>query len=201
MLENSPITSVRNLGAWFDGHMSMSVHVGKVCSKAFRSLYNIRQIRKFLTPDATRLLIHALVTSHLDYCNSLLYGIPQYQFDRLQRILNAAARVVCQVPRFEHITPSLKKLHWLPVRYRVQFKTALLVYKVLHVEAPLYLENLLQLKTVGTYRLRSSGQKLLVLRTTCKTFGDRAFCKAGPVVRNSLLILEKLLMLQLLRSF
>ena len=125
--------------------------------------------------------------SHLYYCNSLLYGIPQYQFNRLQRILNAAARVVCQVPRFEHITPSLKKLHWLPVRYRVQFKIALLVFKVLHGEAPLYLENLLQLKNVGTYRLRSSGQKLLVVpRTTCKTFGDRAFCKAGPVVWNSL---------------
>ena len=86
-----------------------------VKSAAFRILYNICQIRRFLTPDVTRILIHALVTSHLDYCNSLLYGIPQYQFNRLQRILNAAARVVCQVPRFEHITPSLKKLHWLPV--------------------------------------------------------------------------------------
>ena len=82
---------------------------------------------------------------------------------------------------------SLKKLHWLPVRYRVQFKIALLVFKVLHGEAPLYLENLLQLKNIGTYRLRSSGQKLLVVpRTTGKTFGDRAFCKAGPVVWNNL---------------
>ncbi len=111
--------------------MSMSVHVGKVCSKAFRSLYNIRQIRKFLTPDSTKIQIHALVTLHLDYCNSLLYGIPQYQFNRLQRILNAAARVVCVVPKFDHISPILKKLHWLPVRYCVEFKIALLVFKVL----------------------------------------------------------------------
>lgn len=98
--------AVRNLGAWFDDQMSMSVHVGKVCSKAFRSLYNIRQIRKFLIPDATRILIHALVTSHLDYCNSLLYGIPQYQLNRLQRILNVAVRVVCQVPSFTNLKKS-----------------------------------------------------------------------------------------------
>ena len=135
----------------------MSVHVGKVCSKAFHRLYNILQIRKFLTPDATRILIHALVTSHLDYCNSLLYALPQYQFNRRQRILNAAARVVRQILKFEHITASLKRLLCLPVGYRVQFKIALLVFKVLHGEAPLYLENLLQLKNVGTYRLRSSG--------------------------------------------
>jgi hypothetical protein len=104
-----PISFVHNLGTWFDNQMSMSVHIGKVCSKAFRGLYNIRQIRKFLTPDSTKTLIHAFVTSHLDYCNSLLYGIPQYQFNRLQRVLNAAARVVCVVPRFEHISPILKQ--------------------------------------------------------------------------------------------
>jgi hypothetical protein len=69
----------------------------------------------------------------------------------------------------------------------VEFKIALLVFKVLHGEAPAYLEDLLRLKDVGTYRLRSSGQKLLVVpRTTRKTFGDRAFSKAGPVVWNSL---------------
>ena len=70
--------------------------------------------------------MHSIVTSHLYYCNSLLYGLPQYQYDRLQRYLNAAARVVCLVPKFDHITPVLRKLHWLPVRYRVMFKILLL---------------------------------------------------------------------------
>jgi hypothetical protein len=85
-----PAESVRDLGAWFDKNMSMDVHVGKVCSKAFRGLYNIRQIRKFLSQGATKTLVHAFITSHLDYCNSLLFGIPQYQYQRLQRVLNAA---------------------------------------------------------------------------------------------------------------
>lgn len=74
--EIKPADSVRNLGTWFDSSMSMSVHVGKVCSKAFRGLYNIRQIRNFLSEESTKTLIHAFVTSHLDYCNALLYGIP-----------------------------------------------------------------------------------------------------------------------------
>ena len=97
--------SSRYLGLWFDRSMTMSSHVGKVCSKAFRGLYNIRQIRKFLSEDSTKTLIHAFVTFHLDYCNSLLYGIPKYQLDRLQRVLNAAARLTCYVPRFNHLTP------------------------------------------------------------------------------------------------
>ena len=73
----------------------MNTHIGKVCSKAFWGLYNIfRQIRKYLSAESTKCLIHAFVTSHLDYCNTLLYKLLQYQYDRLQKVLNAAARVV-----------------------------------------------------------------------------------------------------------
>ena len=102
--------------------MSMNTHIGKVCSKAFRGLYNIRQIRKYLSAESTKCLIHAFVTSHLDYCNSLLYKLPQYQYDRLQKVLNAAARFTCFIPKFAHITPVLRELHWLPVKFRVEFK-------------------------------------------------------------------------------
>ena len=121
----------RNLGAWFDSHMTMNSHIGKVCSNAFRNLCNIQQIRKFLPEETTKILVHSFVASHTDYCNSLLYGLPQCQYDRLQRILNAAARVVCLVPKFDHITSVLRRLHWLPIRYRVMLKVLLLVYRVI----------------------------------------------------------------------
>ncbi|CAH3146341.1 unnamed protein product, partial [Porites evermanni] len=85
---------------WFDNNMSMNTHTGKVCSKAFRGLYNIRQIRKYLSAESTKCLIHAF--------------LPQYQYDRLQKVLNAAARVTCLIPKFAHITPVLRELHWLP---------------------------------------------------------------------------------------
>ena len=73
-----PLESVRNLGSWFDAHIRMKVHIGKICSKAFCNLYSIRQIRKFLTVQSTKTLIHAFVSSHLDYFNALLFGLPKY---------------------------------------------------------------------------------------------------------------------------
>ena len=98
--------------------MSMNTLIGKVCSKAVRRLYNIRQIRKYLSAESTKCLIHAFVTSHLDYCNAFLYKLPQYQYDRLQKVLNAVTRVTCLIPKFAHSTPVLRELHWLPVKFR-----------------------------------------------------------------------------------
>ena len=72
-IEAKPL--VRNLGSWFDSQLSMSTHVGKVCVAAFYHLHNIGCICKFLSPDDTKSLVHAFITSHIDYCNSLLYGL------------------------------------------------------------------------------------------------------------------------------
>ena len=182
-----PVEAVLSLGMWFDSHMSMDIHIGRVCSKAFRSLYNIRKRRKFLSEDTTKISVHAFVTSHLDYCNSLFYGLPQSQYDRLQRVLNAAARVFCLIPKFDHITPVLIGLHWLPVRYRVIFKILLLVYKALHANVPPYISDLLTPKHIGCYSLGSNEQNLLIVpKTMRKTFGDRPFAKAGPFLWNEL---------------
>ena len=101
-----PLESVRYLGSWFDAHMRMNVHISKICSKAFRGLYSIRQISKFLTVQSTKTLVHAFISSHLDYCNALLFGLPKYQLDRLQKVQNAAARVIFQISKFDHITPA-----------------------------------------------------------------------------------------------
>ena len=86
-----PSESVRNLGSSFNAQMCVDVHIGNTCRKAFHGLYKIRQIRKFLNTNTTRTLVHAFVSSHLDYCNALLFGLPKYQLDRLQRVQNAAA--------------------------------------------------------------------------------------------------------------
>ena len=167
--------------------MTMTTHIGKACSKAFFGLYKIKQIRKFLSEKATVTLIHALVTSHRDYCNLLLYGVPKCQIDRLQKVLNAAARVTQQVPRYSHITPVLKSLHWLPIGFRVKFKIALLVFKALKGIAPSYLSGMLQPKPKSRYSMRSNNENLLIIpRTRCKTFGDRAFAVAGSQIWNNL---------------
>ena len=123
--------------------MRMNVHIGKICSKAFRGLYNVRQIRKFFTVQSTKTLIHAFVSSYHDYCNALLFGLPKCQLDRLQQVQNAAARVTLQIAKFDHITPALIDLNWLPVTFRVQFKLLLFVYKSLHNQSPSYIKGLL----------------------------------------------------------
>ena len=84
--------------------LSMNGHIGIVCSKAFYGLYKSRQNRSH---DATKTLGHVFVTSHLDYCNLLLYGVSQYQMDHLQRVLNAASRITCLLPWYSHVTPVL----------------------------------------------------------------------------------------------
>ena len=132
-----PLESIRNLGSWFDAHMRMNVHIGKICSKAFRGLYNIRQIRIILTVQSTKTLIHAFVPSHLDYCNTLSFVLPKYQLDGLQKVQNAGARVIIQIAKFDHITTALIDLHWLPVTFRVQFKLLLFVYYTTRVHPTL----------------------------------------------------------------
>jgi len=107
-------------------------------------------------PSATRkTVVHAFVSSRLDYCNSLLFGVTDSLVQRLQAVQNAAARLVSGTRRSEHITPVLRQLHWLPVRQRIEFKMAILVYKALNDLSPQYLADDCQLiTTTGRRRLR-----------------------------------------------
>ena len=95
---------VRNLGSWFDHNLEMSSHISKQCASAFYHLHNISRIRKFLSTDTTKALVHAFVTSRVYYCNILLYGLPASHLNKVQRVLNAAARLVCRAPRYRRIT-------------------------------------------------------------------------------------------------
>ena len=100
---------------WFDQHMKMSDHIGKICSKALYSLYNLRQIRKCLKDEACKTLVLALVTCHVDYFNALLHDVSQYQQQRLQRVLNAAARLICRLSkvvtkRRNHLKPPVPEV-------------------------------------------------------------------------------------------
>ena len=107
----------------------MNTHITKTCSVAFYHLYNIRGIRKYLSKETTEILIHAFISSRVDYCNSLYYGLPAYQLMKLQIIQNAAARLVFQESKYCHITPILRDLHWHPVKYRIDYKILLLTIK------------------------------------------------------------------------
>ena len=110
--------SARKIGVIFDQSLCMVPHVNAVCQSSFFHLRNSGFIGKYLTYDAAKIIIHAFVVSKLDYCNSLLYGLPSYLIRKLQHV-QTASRLVNLCPRFCHITPVLRDLHWLPVSFRI----------------------------------------------------------------------------------
>ena len=120
---------VKNLGVYFDKTLSMNQQVSSVSKSYFYQIRNIGRIRPYITENACKTLVCSLVTSRLDYCNALLYGLPASVIQRLQRIQNTSARNATRRKKHDHITPTLETLHWLPMHYRVQCKVLLYVFK------------------------------------------------------------------------
>ena len=118
----------------------------------------------------------------IDYCNSILYGLPAKQIAKLQRLQNYAARLIFKIPKFYHITPILCTLHWLPLEFRIHYKIIIITFKAIHGQAPGYIQALISKREEGSYYLRSFG-KGIMLQTprilTKKTLGDRAFFSCG----------------------
>ena len=180
------VKSVRNLGVITDNEMDMKAHVSHICKICYFQIRNIRKIRPFLSVDATKKLVQALVISRLDYCNSLLYCIHETLLDKLQRVQNAAARLIFKTSKYEHITPTLKNLHWLKIRQRIKFKILTLTYKILFEGEPQYLADMPLWKT-STRTLRSNTKRLLKQPPwNNKTSGFRCFSVSVPFLWNNL---------------
>ena len=180
-----PVFSAKNLGSWFDSHTDMATHITKTYGSAFFYLYNIRHKRKYLTSECTEKLINAFITSRLDYCNSLLYGVTDHHIQKLQRVMNASARLIYCAPKHCHIPPLLQQLHWL----RIEFKILLITFKVLQGSAPKYLIDLISVLPPSRYDLRRKNKGILLSapkRFTKVTMGDRSFMAAASRLWNSL---------------
>jgi hypothetical protein len=184
--EIKPTTSARNIGAYFDDKVTMKKQITETCRAANYHIHNIWKIRNVLTDEATEKLVHSFVSNKLDYCNSLLSGVSESELSKLQRVQNSAARVVTRTAKYNHIKPVLQKLHWLPVRYRINFKILLLTFKASIGKAPKYICDMLEWYE-PTRTLRSTTQNMLkVPHTKLKTFGDRAFSRCAPKLWNKL---------------
>ena len=169
-----------------DSSMNMKKHVDHICKTSLMAVRKISKIRRYLDSDTTTRLVHALVTSRLDSCNSLLYGLPAKDLAKLQRVQHIAARLIHRVPSTQHISPILQKLHWLPVTTRIIYKINLLTYKAYNGLSPTYLSDLLH-HYAPARTLRSSNQSLLQLpHVSSKTFGQRSFSFAAPSLWNNL---------------
>lgn len=181
------VSFVKNLGCIFDKTLSMEDQASAITRSCFYQIRNIGRIRSLITDDACKTLICSLVTSRLDYANALLYGTNSSVMAKLQRVQNTAARLVTRTKKHDSITPVLMSLHWLPVQYRCEYKLLLYVFKALHGNAPVYLQELIKLYRPAR-TLRSENSRLLCVPTNSRTkrYGDRRFDKAGSYLWNNL---------------
>lgn len=178
-------TPVRNLGVLMDSRASMDAYITQVCRTCYMQVHNLNKIKRFLDFKTLETLIHAFITTKLDYCNALCLGLPATQIQRLQRVQNVAARILTATAKYEHITPILYQLHWLPVQERVKFKVLLLLHKIIHGTAPSYFSPLIDCETSSS--LRSSATNILSVPFTRSSFiQNRAFTVAVPRLWNNL---------------
>jgi len=167
----------------------MQSHVRQTVSRCFAVLRQLRTVRRQVSTSVFQSLIVALVFSRLDYCNSVLFGLPANLIQRLQSVQNAAARLTFRIRRSEHITLALISLHWLRVPERISFKLAVMTYQSIHGTSPSYLQSCFTRVSDMTSRRRlrsSTSHRLDVPPAGLSTVGRRAFPVSGAIVWNDL---------------
>ena len=178
--------SAKNLGVYIDENLSMNCHITNLSKAVYLEIRKLKHMSKFVSESSLKTLATSFVLSRLDYCNALFKSMNSYQFDKLQRLQNFAAKVVLGKSLYDHVTPCLIELHWLPVKFRVDYKIAVLTFKCLNGLAPQYLSDLIHVY-VPSRSLRSASQNLLETKLTkFKTLGDRSFSFTAPCIWNSL---------------
>ena len=183
--DTNPCTSAKNLGVLFDSSQNFGKHISQTCRACFYHIRDLRRIRKSLTLDLAKQIAVAIVSSKLDYCNSLFHKMPEKDIARLQRVQNCLARVVTKTPRFSRSVPILKRLHWLPVKFRIHFKICAITFRTLKENQPAYLTDLLVRPKCSKYLRSTNSNRFVVPRIKTKT-GSRAFSISGPALWNAL---------------
>ena len=183
-----PAAVLRDLGVLFDQELSMIQHIARVTSSCFYQLRRLRQIRRPVGKELVAQLVHSFVLSRIDYGNSVLAGLPKSTIMPLQRVQNAAARLILDLRMSDHVTPALKQLHWLPVDRRVEFKLCTMMHSIHTGQCPTYSADMV--RAVAANQTRSGLRSANTARyqePRCRTeIGKRAFSYAGPHAWNTL---------------
>ena len=180
--------SVKDLGLRIDKGLTLNEQINNIVKVACYSLKNIAFIRKYLDEASLKKLVHNLVMSRLDYCNSLYYNLPVYQLRKIQMVMNRAARLIGGVSPRERITPILIELHWLLIKARMIYKICLLTYVALNKDKPKYLREKLTLFNTGlevSVRHSHDVHRLNEPRSRTNN-GTRAFSHSAPRLYNKL---------------
>lgn len=181
---------VKSLGVIIDRDLSLKQNINNIKRKAISNLNNISRISKFIDQPSRMKLVHGLVFSVIDFCNCLCYGLPNSDVHGLQMIINSAARIVTNMPRFSYdrITPVCIQLHILPFKARVVYKICLMTFKALRFGEPKYILNLLSRYMPDTnMNLRSvEAERLSEPILSRVAYDRRCFQFTAPRLFNSL---------------
>ena len=159
----------------------MQRHVANLCRVSYYHLRELQRVHRYLNHETAVRVANALVSSRLDYCNSLFYNTKKPYTSRLQRVQNALCCMVCKLNKYCHITPFIHKLHWLPIHFRILFKYNLLTYKAIHFSQPPYLSSLIRRSDL------TRGNRLSISSSKPnKRSGLRSFIVGAPTEWNKL---------------
>src|SRR6266496_2261474 len=186
----SPVTHIKIVGVTLDDKLNFDRYVSATCSACSFQLRALRHIRPLIDESTANAFACISISTRLDYCNSLLSGVSVHNISRLQRIQNIAVRVVCNAPRRHSATDLLKKLHWLPVTYRINYKLVLTTFKALtNTASPSYIRDLINVYEPGRSLRSSSANQLVVpsAKDHNKTvLASRAYQNFAPNLWNNL---------------
>ena len=190
---NSVVTladQVRSLGVILDQTLTLKKQLNNTKRKVIYNLINISRISKYINEASRMKLVHCLVFSVLDFCNSLYYGLPNHDLHSFQILINSAARIVIGMPQFsrDRITPVCITLHFLPFKARIIYKICLLTYKAVKYGQPRYLANLLKKQVPATNMdLRNYSPDRLDEPMISRSVGiNRCFSYSAPRLYNAL---------------
>ena len=176
---------IKILSVTLDKNLSMNNHVNAVCKSIHYHIHALRHIRSSISEDMAKMVACALVSSRLDYANSVLFGATQKNISKLQKSQNLLARVVTCSTQSCSPRTLLQQLHWLPIKHCIDFKIANITFRTLHCSQPAYLLSSLH-ACHSTRSLRLSNTNLLSAPIVRTSFGSRSFSVAAPKIWNSL---------------
>ena len=181
-----PVSSARNLGVIFDSRLSFTDHVSSVSKACYCHIRNLRRIRSSLDQSTATTIATSMIHSKLDYCNSLFLNLPKFELNRLQSILNSAARAITNTSKFSKITPVLKSLHWLKISERIHFKILSITYSALQSNQPSYLRSLLSVQNKVNTRSSSAVSLIRPSNPSSLLITNRSFTFTAPFLWNQL---------------
>ena len=180
-----PTVSAKDLGVLLDPNLTYDHHISTVVSSCLSKLCQINRVKKSFDKTTLELLITALVFSKMLYCSSVWANTSLQNVNKLQSIQNFACKIVTNTRKFDHVTPLLRELNWLPVREQLRYRDIVLAYKCQNGLAPQYLMDKFSKRSCIHNRDTRARDSLQIPLFRTKT-GQRSFVFRGTNIWNNL---------------